>query len=124
MIQLIINGTVYPETTRDKYICEPRQTGVEDYMSDGTLTTELSYTRMVIDYSYDYFAPELKEKCLADLRMGAILSVEFLPRDGNTLVSGNFKCTRRPVPTFAFSQRGEPFWHGYSFTLEEVVPHA
>jgi len=123
MTQLIINDTVYPETSGDKYNVWITDLGTQLRMAAGNLVFEKRGQIYHVSYSYDYFTPELMNKCLQDLRSGDELSVAFLLPD-NTLATGLFRCVKFPNPTFAFSKgfdddaRG--IWHGISFELEGV----
>ena len=122
MTQLIINGTPYPEATRDRYRSYTRDVGDTLRMADGSLVTEIAYTVAVIEYNYDYFESELMNTCLADLKTGADLQVMYLPPGGDELVADVFTVTTRPSPLFAFSKQNVPYWHNISFTLESVNP--
>lgn len=120
MIQLMINGVAYPETTHDRYKCYTEDLGEDMRMVNSRLITEVRARIVVIEYSYDYFKDALMRTCLRDLRGGADLEVQYLAPEENALQSGVFRCTRKPSPTFAFSVNGSPRWHNISFKLEEV----
>lgn len=123
MTQLIINGTSYPETSRDKYAIWKEDLGAQLRMAAGNLVFEKRGQVYHISYSYDYFTPTLMQKCLQDLRSGDELFVSFLLED-NTMASGLFRCVKFPAPTFAFSKgfddQAQSYWHGVSFELEGV----
>ncbi|MDR1062317.1 MAG: hypothetical protein LBL83_14160 [Clostridiales bacterium] len=122
MTQLIINGVEYPYASKDKYQCYRTYKAENLRMISGRLVTELSYAVVVIEYSYDYFAPELMRRCLADLRPGNDLSVAYLPPDSDELTTGVFKCVKPPAPTFAFGRHdGIARWHNIAFALEGVA---
>jgi hypothetical protein len=89
-------------------------------MISGRQVTEVSYRVVVIEYSYDYFRPELMRQCMADLRTGNDVNVQYLDPESDVMEVGTFKCVKAPTPTFAFSMQGKPYWHGISFTLEGV----
>jgi hypothetical protein len=74
----------------------------------------------VIEYSYDYFKPELMRACMADLRLGNEVTATYLTPDTDELITAQFKCVKPPAPVFAFSKDGAPYWHTVSFTLEGV----
>ncbi len=126
MTQLIINGIVLPETSHDKYKCYAREESEDLRMINGRLVTEVGYSVETIEYSYDYLRAYLSESdvnaLMAALRSGAELDVEYLAPDSGELRRGLFKCMKAPIPTFAFSKANKPYWHNYSFTLEEVEP--
>ena len=123
MTQLIINGTSYPETSRDKYAVWLVDLGASLRMAGGNLVFEKRGQVYHISYSYDYFTPALMQKCLQDLRSGEELNVSFLIED-NSLVNGMFRCVKFPTPMFAFSkgfnEDAQGYWHGISFELEGV----
>lgn len=120
MTQLIINGTSYPETSRDKYKCYREDLGESMRMISSRLITEVRASIVVVEYSYDYFGDALMRQCLTDLRSREDLTVQYLSPDSDTLVTGVFRCTVKPAPTYAFSVGGAPRWHNISFKLEEV----
>lgn len=123
MTQLIINDTVYPETSHDKYNVWLTDLGTQLRMAAGNLVFEKRGQIYHISYSYDYFTPSLMNTCLQDLRSGNELTVSFL-LPSNQLASGQFRCVKFPNPTFAFSKgfgdEAQSYWHGISFELEGV----
>lgn len=121
MTQLIINGTTYPQTSRDQYKCYKRDIGKTVRMAAGNMVTELRGQYRIIEYAYDYFSPELMQTCLTDLRSGEELSVYYLPDGSNTLEQGVFRCTELPAPTFAFGRNDTAYWHDVRFVLEETT---
>lgn len=120
MEQLIINGTIYPEASRDNYKCYPKDLKKKLRMSLGNLTTEKRCTYNVIEYKYDYFPPELRKTCMRDLMSGENLDVMYRSPDSDDLVSGTFQCTVSPTPDYAFSKNNSAYWHTFAFVLEEV----
>lgn len=123
MTQLIINGTRYPQASRDKYKCYEKELGESQRMINSRLITEIRAYITVIEYNYDYFGNQLMRQCLSDLRSRGDLDVQYLSPTGDTLRQGRFRCTVQPAPTFAFAVGGVPRWHNISFTLEEVEGH-
>lgn len=123
MTQLIINDTVYPETSHDKYNVWLTDLGTQLRMAAGNLVFEKRGQIYHISYSYDFFTPSLMNTCLQDLRSGNELTVSFL-LPNNQLASGQFRCVKFPNPTFAFSKgfgdEAQSYWHGISFELEGV----
>lgn len=120
MIQLMINGAEYPETSHDKYKCYTQDLGEDIRMISSRLVTEVRATIVVIEYSYDYFKDTLMMRCLADLRGNTDLNVMYLDPATNSMQNGVFRCTKKPAPTFAFSVAGQARWHDIDFKLEEV----
>lgn len=121
MVQLTINGVDYPKTSRDKYRCYWKDLGESLRMANGRMVFERRGQVQVIEYTYDYFDDAMRMACLAELRSGNVLQVNYLSPEGDTL-SGQFRCTRFPQPTFAFCRGDKPYWHNYEFTLEGVEP--
>ena len=123
MVQLVINGTTYPETSNDKYQVWVEDLGQMVRMAGGNLCFEKRGQVYKIAYSYDYFTPFLLNKCLTDLRASNEISVSFLLPDGS-MPTALFRCTKFPSPTFAFSKGfgddATGYWHGISFELEGV----
>jgi hypothetical protein len=120
MTQLIINGTEYPETSKDRYTAHKEESSVLLRMASGRLVEEVGYKYWIIEYSYDYFTESLKQTCMADLDSGSV-SVSFLTPQSDELQTGTFKCTKKPTPAFKFSRSGEAYWHDISFRLEGVA---
>lgn len=123
MTQLIINGLVLPQTSRDKYQCYAEPLGSQLEMISGRLVTELRGTVQRIVWSYDYLGDALCRPLLATLRSGRSFPVSYLPDDGDKLVDSIFLRTSLTNPTFAFSRGGKPYWHNIAFELREVSPH-
>lgn len=123
MVQLIINGTSYPETSGDKYSYWLEDLGQTVRMAGGNLVKEKRGQVYHVGYEYDYFNPTMMQICLQQLRSGNELSVSFLMEDG-TYTSGLFRCRKMPTPTFAFSKgfddNARGIWHGINFELEGV----
>lgn len=124
MTQLTINGTAYPETSKGRYKCYPIDTDKVLRMAKGRQVTEVGYSYMRIEYSYDYFPEELKNTCLTDLRSGSDLTVTYLADDGSGYHTDTFKCVSKPRPNYMFSRGGVAYYNGISFALEGVNPLA
>lgn len=124
MTQLIINGIELPETSRDKYQCYPSNLSVQLDMISGRRVTEIRGTVQMISYEYDYLPAALWRDLAAALRSGQSVTVQYLPDDGNELITSTFVREKMTEPTFAFSRYGLPYWHNIAFTLREVTPHA
>lgn len=123
MTQLIIDGIYLPETSRDKYRCYPAQLGEQVDMISGRRVLEVRGQVQMIEYEYDYMGNSLMRQVNSVLRSGQSFTVAYLPDDGDELVVSTFLTQDFPMPTFAFSRGGAPFWHNISFVLREVKPH-
>jgi hypothetical protein len=122
MTQLIINEYALPEVSHDAYSAERVPQGKILTMASGRTVTELAYEKWKIIYACDYLKPDMMRQLMSDLRFGNRVSVRFLPPDSDDLLAAVFICTARPMPTYAFSRDGTPFWHDIKFTLEGVEP--
>lgn len=123
MTQLVINGIILPETSRDKYACYPAELGTLLEMISGRMVSEIRGHVQMIHYEYDYFPAELWRQLAAALRSGRALSVDYLPDNSDELASGTFLRQSFSEPVFAFSRDGAAYWHGINFTLREERPH-
>ena len=123
MIQLVIEGTALPETSRDKYRCYPSELSREIDMISGRRVRELRGKVQKIEWSYDYMQDDEYKNLLSLLRSGKALQVAYLPDDGAELQSAYFWVESIGNPSFAFSKGLKAFWHNVSFTLREVKPH-
>ena len=123
MNQLIIDGIYLPETSRDKYRCYPAQLGEQVDMISGRRVLEVRGQVQMIEYEYDYMGNSLMRQVNSVLRSGQSFTVAYLPDDGDELVVSTFLTQDFPMPTFAFSRGGVPYWHNVSFVLREVKPH-
>jgi hypothetical protein len=120
MVQLIVNGTTYPEAKHGKYKCYPTDLGEDLRMISGRNVTEIGARIMVIESAYDFIPDPLKTTMLNDLRSRTELEVAYLPDNSNEMQSGTFKCAKLSPPTYAYSKNGIAFWRGLAFTLEGV----
>lgn len=123
MTQLIINGILLPETSRDKYQCYPGELSVNVEMISGRTVREVRGHVQYIVWSYDYMGNELWRQLAQVLRSNTSITVAYLPDDEDELVSGEFLVESITQPTFAFSRGGVGLWHNVGFTLREVRPH-
>lgn len=125
MTQLIINNTIYlPETSRGNYRCYPQLLTQQIEMISGRVVQEVRGTVQIIEYSYDYMGNDLMRQLNTVLRSGQSFPVAYLPDSGDSLVVSTFLTVDFPVPEYAFSRGGSPFWHNVAFQLREVSPHA
>lgn len=123
MTQLIINGILLPETSRDKYQCYPGELSVNVEMISGRMVREVRGHVQYIVWSYDYMGNALWRQLAQVMRRNTSFTVAYLPDDGDELVSGEFLVESITQPTFAFSRGGVGLWHNVGFTLREVRPH-
>lgn len=123
MVQLILNGTNLPETTRGKYKCYEDILSVNLEMASGRMVREVRGKVYKIEYSYDYMGSVLLNELLAILRSSRPITVQYLADDAEELATGTFWCTGITNPMFAFSRNGTPYWHNVGFVLREVEPH-
>lgn len=125
MTQLIINNSIYlPETSRNNYRCYPQLLTQQIEMISGRVVQEVRGTVQIIEYSYDYMGNDLMRQLNTVLRSGQSFPVAYLPDSGDSLVVSTFLTVDFPVPEYAFSRGGSPFWHNVAFQLREVSPHA
>lgn len=124
MTQLIVANNIYlPETSRDKYKCYPAQLGVQVDMISGRRVLEERGQVQMIEYEYDYMGNALMRQLNSVLRSGQSFPVAYLPDSGDSLVVSTFLTEDFPIPTYAFSRGGVPYWHNVTFVLREVKPH-
>ena len=123
MTQLIIDGIVLPETSRDKYSAYPEVLGQQIDMISGRRVVEVRGMVQKITYAYDYMGDALMCRVLAVIRSGLAFEASYLPDNGDALVTSTFLTESYTNPTFAFSKSGVPYWHNLEFTLREVRPH-
>ena len=123
-VQLIINGTVYPHTSHDKYSYAVEPFGKEFTAISGRRFFERRGMRSVVSYAYDYFQDDLRVACLTDLRSTGELTVSYLNDITNEMVTEQMYVATRPSPTYAFARSGKGYWHDYAFVLKGVRPLA
>lgn len=123
MVQLIINGLTLPETGGDKYQCYPDELGAQLDMISGRRVVEIRGNVQKIRYAYDSMPDAVWRPLAAALRSGAPMTVQYLPDDGDTLITGRFLRESMTEPSFAFSRHGRAVWHNIAFVLREVKPH-
>lgn len=125
MTQIILNNSIYlPEATQDKYRAYETQLSTQVDMISGRRVLEYRGMVWMIEYEYDYMGNELMWQVNSILRSGSSFNVVFLPDNSNEMISSMFLTDSFPTPSYAFSRAGNPYWHGITFTLREVSPHA
>ena len=105
--QLILNGILLPESSKDRFSCWVETRGKIWKAS----------------YSFDYMGNEKLRQVLAVLRSGGPFLASVLPDNSDEMVSSYFLLDSITQPTFAFSKGGVGLWHNLAFTLREVEPH-
>jgi len=123
MTQLVINGVILPETSKNKYRCYPAELRQTVDMISGRRVNEIRGFVQMIEYSYDYMGAELGNTILQILRSGKPISVGYLPDNSDTIENSEFWVESLTPPSFAFSKKGVPYWHNLAFILREVKPH-
>lgn len=124
MTQLIINNSIYlPETTKNKYRCYPALLSQAVDMITGRRVLEVRGRVWMIEYEYDYMGNGLMRQLNQVLRGDKAFTVAFLPDSGNEMLVSEFLTESFPIPEYAFSRTGAPYWHNVAFTLREVKPH-
>lgn len=125
MTQIILNNSIYlPQTSRDQYRCYPSQLGTQVDMISGRRVLEVRGWVWVVEYEYDYMGNDLMRQVNAVLRSGKSFTASVLTDESDTMIVSTFLTDTFPMPYFAFSRSGVPYWHNVSFTLREVSPHA
>lgn len=124
MNQIILSGgIVLPQTSRDKYRCYEGNLSQQLEMISGRMVEEIRGRVYYVEYAYDYMGNALMRQVLSVLRAGGAFEAAVLPDDRDEMISSRFICTDLSQPAFAFSKRGQPYWHDFSFKLREVTPH-
>lgn len=124
MTQLIIDGIILPEVSKNKYRCAPQELSQNIEMISGRMVKEVRGSVQVIQAQYSYIDKDLWSQLSKVLRSKKSFPVVYLPDDAPEMQTGNFLVTSITDPTFSFSANGVPYWTGLSFTLREVKPHA
>lgn len=124
MIQIVIENTALPETSKDRYACPEVPLVVELDMISGRRVGEIRGGKVwKPQYSYDYMGDEIMRPLLKILRSGEAFSAAVLPDNGDGLIVSKFRVESLTNPSFAFSKSGKGMWHNLAFTLREVNPH-
>ena len=116
-------GLSLPYTSRDKYSCYSEELGEQVEMISGRMVWEIRGRVQIVHYEYDYIPAATFQALAAILRSGQSFRADYLPDDGNSLVTSTFLCRSFDPPTFAFDRHGLAYWHGINFELREVRPH-
>lgn len=126
MTQLILDGTLMPVVSKNKYKAEEVPLSVLDEMIDGTMIIEERGKVWMVSCGYNYLYDRggtILPRVLATLRSSKPFLATFLPDNGTELVTAKFVVTALQSPTMSFSAGGVPYWTGLSFTLREERPH-
>lgn len=124
MTQIILDGIPLPEASFSKYACWEELLSVQVEMISGRMITEIRGKVWKATWSYDYLDNNTTKRILAVLRSGKTFIAAVLPDNSNKMISSTFLVENQTRPTFLCSDNGEPLWHGLSFTIREVKPHA
>lgn len=122
--QLIINGIVLPYSSGGNYSAWEEPLSVQLDMISGRRVEEQRGLVWRVSYTYDYMGDMLMRQLLTVIRSGGVLDVQFLPDNGNELLTSTFLRETLTPPVFAFGRDGKAYWHNISFELREVSPHA
>lgn len=124
MTQLIINNTItLPYASGGKYAAWEEPLSVQIDMISGRRVEEQRGIVWHIRYEYDYMGNDLMRQLLTALRSGGVLSVQFLPDNGDQMLTSTFLRESITEPVFAFGRNGVGYWHNIAFELREVYPH-
>ena len=126
MNQLIINGILMPEVSKNKYKAEEVPLTVMIEMIDGSIAIEERGKVWTISSSYNYLYDRggtILPRVLATLRGGRPFLATFLPDNGLEMLTSSFVATSVTSPSMSFSAGGVPYWTGLAFTLREEYPH-
>ena len=121
--QLILNGILLPESSKDRFSCWEEDLSVQVDMISGRRVVETRGKICKASYSFDYMGNEKLRQVLAVLRSGGPFLASVLPDNSDEMVSSYFLLDSITQPTFAFSKGGVGLWHNLAFTLREVEPH-
>ena len=119
MIQLIINGVPYPETSIEQYHAQPRDTGIDLEMIAGTTITELGYRKMYIEYDCELIDQTTFLHAMANIYRGNRLDVQYLIPESDELQSGIFI-----LDGHLNRHWGDGDWYVVGFKLRGVNPIA
>lgn len=126
MIQLILDGIVMPEVSKNKYKAEEVSLSKQVEMISGRIVLEEQGKVWMISCSYSYLYDKdgtVLPAVLNTLRGSKPFVATFLPDNGNELLASTFIATSITSPSVSFSSGGVPYWTGLAFTLREVRPH-
>ena len=110
--QLILNGILLPESSKDRFSCWEEDLSVQVDMISGRRVVETRGKIWKASYSFDYMGNEKLRQVLA-----------VLPDNSDEMVTSYFLLDSITQPTFAFSKGGVGLWHNLAFTLREEEPH-
>ena len=128
--QLILDGRVYlPRRSKDRYSAPEELLETNLQMISGRMVKELAGDGQRckvwhVRCTYDALEERVYLDTLEILRSGKAFPVAFLPDNGRKLISTTMMVESMTPATFAFQDGGRPVWHGLSFSLREVDPHA
>lgn len=126
MTQLILNGILLPQTSFDRYAAYEEVLTRSVTMISGRQVIETIGTRNKIwhvRWSYDYLDNQTTRQVLSVLRQGKPFPANFLPDNGDELISSVFLVSSITQPTFLIDDGNQPVWRGLAFELREERPH-
>ena len=129
MTQMILNGVYMPEMDNDAYACWETPLTVQVEMISGRVVSEVrnAGTRYKVwraRMAFDLLDNSIYQQIYPALKSGKPFSASVLPPNSTEMVSGTFLVESLTDPSFAFNDGGEAVWHGLSFQIREVSPHA
>ena len=104
--QLILNGILLPESSKDRFSCWEEDLSVQVDMISGRRVVETRGKIWKASYSFDYMGNEKLRQVLAVLRSGEPFLASVLPDNSDEMVSSYFLLDSITQPTFAFSKGG------------------
>lgn len=129
MAQMILDGHYMPHMDYDAYACweTPLVTQIE--MISGRVVSEVRgggsrYKVWRGRAAFDLLDNDLFQAIYPVLKSGKPFPASMLPPTGTQMISGTFIVESLTDPSFAFSDGGEPVWHGLALQIREVSPHA
>ena len=133
MTQLILDTTgqavVLPESRKGGYTAQFTPLHEDGEMITGRLVRELRGNVWVLDYQYDYFKTEMKNRVISACEKGkrTPITCAFLKPDSDGELSTSlFWVMSFDYPKFQWGKKDHgtliPLWGGFSLTLREVKP--
>lgn len=121
--QMIINGTLMPECSNDRYSCWEEMLSVQIDMIPGRRVIEQRGLVWKASRTDDYLEDSVLRPVLATLRSGKPFLATVLPDNSTETVTSTFVVESLTPPKLLAFDGTTPIWHGLSFTLREERPH-
>lgn len=128
--QIILNNEIYlPRRSNDNYRCWEEELSQTLVMVSGRMVKELRnrgdrFKVWKASCTYDHLDDETYRSALAILRSGKAFPAAVLPDNADEMVASTFLVESVIPASFGFEDNGKAVWHGLSFTIREVSPHA